>query len=333
MVDYTAEYDNSARVEGADVLIATYADDAAEFRQSEGLIADLNVQYGKGERNKLDIFWPSEDRDAPLSVFIHGGYWQQMDRSAFSHLAKGLLANGIAVAMPSYTLAPDIKIAGIIAEIGRACTLLHRTYQRPLTIFGHSAGGHLAACMMAVEWPDPDNADAGPVVQSGMGISGIYDLAPLIETPINDALGLNAFSAKSASPLHWLPPALHKFEAWVGGDESDEYHRQSIALTNNWTMAGTSTRYASVRGANHFTIIDQLTDPESEMTQQLVDLVFNPMSTVEVPQPNEELVTMALAEFAVGNGLAVEESDESGEADEGDEEIAEPPVEDERPAD
>ncbi|MEL6948449.1 MAG: alpha/beta hydrolase, partial [Pseudomonadota bacterium] len=259
-IDYAAEYDNSGRVPNAAELIENYLLDATLFRETHAANLEADLVYGPAPRNLLDIFWPlkdgtkEHDTDAPLSMFIHGGYWQKLDRSSFSHMASGLLAHGVAVVIPSYTLCPDTTLEGIINEMRRACLVLYQTHKRPLTVFGHSAGGHLAACMLATDWASihPDLPD--DLVQAAMGISGLYDLTPLIHTPINDALGMTLEDAETASPIRWTPQALQRFEAWVGGEESTEYHRQSSDLAERWSMLGTPTTSVSCDGQNHFTV-------------------------------------------------------------------------------
>ncbi|MEO0546981.1 MAG: alpha/beta hydrolase [Pseudomonadota bacterium] len=294
--DYTAEYDNSGRVPNAAELIDGYMLDAAFFRESYADHMETDLLYGPEPRNMLDIFWPlsqSEDGEtehnkaAPLAMFIHGGYWQRLDRSSFSHMAGGLLAHGVAVAIPSYTLCPENTVEGIVNEIRRACIVLYQTHQRPITVVGHSAGGHLAACMLATDWSAIHPELPEDLVQSAVGISGLYDLLPLIHTPINEALGLDEDSARDASPVLWTPDALNRFEAWVGGDESDEYHRQSRELAEQWCMLGTPTEYVIAEGQNHFTVIDALTDPNSTMVRSIVDLVNFPAINVPLPDGDE----------------------------------------------
>jgi len=239
-------------------------------------------------RNQMDIFWPSSgNQDCPIVMFIHGGYWQRLDRTSFSHMAEGLNLRGIAVALPSYTLCPDISIDGIINEMRRACLLIYQTYKRNISIVGHSAGGHLAACLMATDWPSLHPDLPSDLVQSGMGISGIYELAPLIQTPINNALGLDEEAAADASPIDWVPDALHRFDVWVGSEESSEYHRQSRALETRWNMLGTAVCYHDVPEANHFTIINQLTDPKSAMVARVLELVKNPVESPELKEPSK----------------------------------------------
>ena len=296
-IDYAAEYDNSARVANSGQLINKYITDAANFRELAASPSQMNLAYGNGERNLMDIFWPNnsagQEHKSPIVMFIHGGYWQRMDRSCFSHLAMGLNAHGIAVAMPSYTLCPDIAIDGIINELRRACLVLFQTYRKKLTVIGHSAGGHLAACMMATDWTRIHSLLPHDLIASGLGISGLYDLQPLIYTPINEALGMDDSAAVSASPIYWTPVAIQQFDAWVGGDESDEYHRQGRDLSARWNLLGTPTRYVSVPGANHFTVVDQLVDPDSPMVRRILNLVQKPQAHIELPElDNDEVNTL-----------------------------------------
>ncbi|MCJ8308864.1 MAG: alpha/beta hydrolase [Hyphomicrobiales bacterium] len=300
-IDYAAEYDNSGRVENSSQLINKYITDAANFRELAASPAQMNLAYGNNERNLMDIFWPNntagQERKSPIVMFIHGGYWQRMDRSCFSHLAMGLNAHGVAVAMPSYTLCPDISIDGIINEMRRACLVLFQTYRKKLTVIGHSAGGHLAACMMATDWTRIHPVLPHDMVASGLGLSGLYDLLPLTQTPVNDAVGMDEAEAVSASPIFWTPVAIQQFDAWVGEDESSEYHRQGRDLSARWNLLGTPTRYVSVPAANHFTIVDELVNPASQMVRRILNLVQKPQAHIELPELDNDEVDALVSRF------------------------------------
>ena len=297
-IDYASEYDNSGRVKNSAALVNKYINDAAMFREERGRVAQYDLVYGPQPRNMMDIFWPNTQlgnaKKSPLVMFIHGGYWQRLDRSAFSHMAAGLNANGIAVAIPSYTLCPDITIEGIITEMRRACLVLFQTFRRKFTVIGHSAGGHLAACMMATDWEGLNSGLPHDLVKSGLGISGIYDLRPLLHTPINDVINLNEEQAIAASPIHWVPDALHQFDAWVGDEESREFHRQSQDLAAKWGLLGTPTQYISEPGTNHFTVIDALTRPDSLMVNRILELARNPDIKVELPEVDDTAIDAIL---------------------------------------
>ena len=333
-IDYTAEYDNSGRVENSDDLVSQYILDSALYRETsqepDPPLLDADIVYGAAPRNQLDLFWPETGRDCPIVMFIHGGYWQRLDRTAFSHMASGLNARGIAVAIPSYTLCPDASIADIINEMRRACVLLHKTHDRKLVVIGHSAGGHLAACMLATDWHALSNQLPDDLVTAGVGLSGIYQLAPLIHTPINIALKLDESAAQESSPYFWMPDGLQQFDAWVGEEESSEFHRQSRELAEQWSMLGTPTRYVSRPGANHFTIIEDLADPSSTLVDRIVALVEEPLSQDRALPIDEEAVAeqaqdlRALASSDDGDEDNETKEDEttSGEEAKGDDNIA-----------
>lgn len=265
-VDYEVEYNNRARVPENPDLIAGWARDAAAYRERQAARA---VRYGTGARNVIDFFPGSHD--GPIVVFIHGGYWQALDSSFFSHLAGGLNAHGIGVAIPSYDLCPDVTVDRIIAEMREACRELARM-GRSLVVSGHSAGGHLAACMLATDWPTYDASLPNDLIVAAYAISGLFDLEPLVETSINKALHLNTAAAKAASPLFWDAPRRGSLDAVVGEKESAEYLRQSRTIVDAWGAAGVETRFGMVPGANHFTAIAPLADPASPMVSRLKQL-------------------------------------------------------------
>jgi len=208
-------------------------------------------------------------------MFIHGGYWVNFDGKWFSHMASGLLAHGIPVAVPTYRLCPDVSIAEIIADIRLACAWLHRRFGRPVLPVGHSAGGHLAAALLATDWAAHDSAVPQGPVKAAVSISGLFDLAPLINIQINEQLGLTPATAADASPLLWPAPPGGWLQCFVGADESDEFHRQSERIVELWGETGVSANLIRLMGANHFTALDPLTDPDSEMVEIIAALAHS----------------------------------------------------------
>ncbi|HXN67185.1 MAG TPA: alpha/beta hydrolase [Bradyrhizobium sp.] len=265
-IDYEVEYNNRARVPENPAIMAGWARDAAAYRERH---APRAIAYGPGARNTIDFF--AGDNDGPIVVFIHGGYWQAFDGSSFSHLAGGLNAHGISVAIPSYALCPNVSVDEIIWQMRAASRELARL-GRPLVISGHSAGGHLAACMLATDWPQFDPSLPRDLVVAAYAISGLFDLVPLVETSINRALCLDPAAARAASPLLWTAPARGSIDAFVGEHESAEYFRQSKTIVDTWGAAGLATRFGVVAGANHFTAIAPLADPDSLMVARLKQL-------------------------------------------------------------
>jgi arylformamidase len=270
-VDHEVEYNNRARVPENPALMAGWARDAAAYREAQHGRWHV-IRYGPGARHTIDFF-PAENI-GPIVVFIHGGYWQALDSSFFSHLAGGLNAHGISVAIPSYDLCPNVSVGDIIEQM-RAMTRELAKLGRRLVISGHSAGGHLAACMLATEWRALDAALPADLVIAAYTISGLFDLVPLVPTSVNIPLHLNDVSAREVSPLFWPMPSRGSLDAVVGGDESAEYFRQSQTIVDAWGV-GIATRFEAIPGANHFTAIAPLADPHSPMTARLKDLAIRP---------------------------------------------------------
>jgi arylformamidase len=265
-IDYEVEYNNRARVPENPALISGWARDAAAYRERH---TARRISYGTGARHTIDLF--AGDRDGPVVVFIHGGYWQALDGSFFSHLAGGLNAHGLSVAIPSYDLCPGVTVKEIVGQMRAASRELAKL-GRPLVISGHSAGGHLAACLLATDWAVLDPSLPPDLIRAAYAISGLFDLVPLVGTTINNALHLDAASAEAISPLFWPTPVRGSLDAVVGENESAEYFRQSRTVAERWGAAGLATRFGVVPGANHFTAIAPLADPASPMVARLLEL-------------------------------------------------------------
>jgi len=153
-----------------------------------------------------------------------------------------------------------------------ACLFLWlRTGQR-MMIYGHSAGGHLAATMLATEWQARYPKAPPDLVPAAYSISGLFDLAPLASIPMAQDLRLDESEARSVSPLFWPAPRGRPFDAVVGALESSEFLRQSRTIADSWGKAGAQTRYEAIPGTNHFTVIDALADPHSAMVGRLAEL-------------------------------------------------------------
>ena len=255
-LDLEAEYNNRARVPEHPALMAAWREHAAAFRVERTPEA---LKYGKGERERIDLF--PAGSSAPWAVFIHGGYWQALDGSWFSHLARGLNAHGVSVAIPTYDLCPDVTVATILDQMRAGCRALVDSGRAPAVVAGHSAGGHLAACLLADE-----------LTPSAYAISGLFELEPLVPTSVNAKLGLDAEEARRLSPALWPAPKGGVLDAVVGGAESAEYLRQSRIMAERWGAGGAKTRFEAMEGANHFTVIAPLADPHSAMTARVAEL-------------------------------------------------------------
>ncbi|MGD9979037.1 MAG: alpha/beta hydrolase [Hyphomonadaceae bacterium] len=255
--DLEQEYNNRARVPEHPAIIASWA---AESKAYRAINPPRVIEYGPGERNTFDLF---DAGAGPAVMFIHGGYWQALDKSFFSHMARGLNGLGVSVAVPSYDLCPNVRIGDIVEQMRAACVIVQRATDAPVIVAGHSAGGHLASCLLATEAQVP----------AAYAISGLFDLAPLIPTSINEKLLLDADEAEALSPLFWPGPEGKSLDAIVGGAESSEYHHQSAAIVAAWAEDGVATRYDEVEDANHFSVIAGLADVSSAMCKRIKQLV------------------------------------------------------------
>jgi arylformamidase len=273
-IDYEAEYNNRARVPEHPDIFAAWARDAATYRAEAAgeRRAEFGIPYGATARQTIDLFSPAGGGAVPLALFIHGGYWRSLEPALFSHMARGLNAQGIAVAVAGYDLCPQARIADIIGQMRQACLYLWRRFGQRIMVVGHSAGGHLAACMLATDWKTVAPDMPADLVPAASAISGLFDLEPLVGISMNQDLRLDTEEARRVSPLHWSAPAGRTLDAVVGALESGEFLRQSRIIADGWGKGGVVTRYEAVPQANHFTVIEPLVDAQSGMVARLVEL-------------------------------------------------------------
>lgn len=255
--DRDAAYNNGAAVPGDRARLEVWAEASASIRAAEPMHLDL--AYGPGSRNRWDLF-PAADPQAPCLVFIHGGYWQRMSRESFASVVAGVRAHGWSAALPGYTLAPDITLTGIVAELRRAFDWLEDNgaahgISGPLITSGWSAGGHLAALMLG-----------HPAVSAGLAISGVFELGPLRDTYLNAALKLSDTEIATLSPAR-LTPMPKPLAIAYGTQELPALVRNSRQFSAHRASAHCAGFLLPVAGANHFTILDQLTTADGDLTR------------------------------------------------------------------
>ena len=259
-----AAYNNSAAVADSPRILADWQARSDRLRAAHP--QHLDLRYGDAERNRIDYFVAR--RDAPVLVFIHGGYWQMRAKENFSFLAAGPLAHGINVALVGYTLAPEQRLTGIVAEVRAAIAWLAAALERlggdPARIYvsGWSAGGHLTA--MALD---------EPAVKGGLAVSGIYDLEPMRFCYINDKLDLDEREVRELSPLRRLPRGSAPLLLACGGAELPELQRQSESYAAARARAELSGRLERLAGHNHFSILEELAHPDGKLTALVRELV------------------------------------------------------------
>ena len=270
-VDYEVEYDNRARVPEHPEIFARWQREAAAYRAA-AQNTKFGIGYGRSMRQSMDIFPAKDDDKAPLAMFIHGGWWRSLEPAMFSQLAAGPNARGITVAVAGYDLCPNCSIADIIEQMRAACLYLWRKRRQRIFIYGHSAGGHLAACLVATDWKTIAPDVPADLVPAAYAISGVFDLLPLVHVSQNLDLRLDDAEARRVSPLYWRVPAGRSLDAVVGALESSEFLRQSKEVAEAWRRGMALTRYEEIAGANHFTAIDPLNDPNSAMSARVAAL-------------------------------------------------------------
>jgi arylformamidase len=276
-IDYEAEYNNRARVPEHPDILARWAREAEDYRAEamQERRAELGLRYGSTLRQFIDVFSPPGGATAPLALFLHGGYWRSLEPSMFSQVARGANAHGVEVAVVGYDLCPQVTIDEIIDQVRHACLFLWLRSGRRMMVIGHSAGGHLAGAMVATDWRSLYPKAPADLVPAAYSISGLFDLAPLARTAMTQDLRLDEVAARRLSPLYWPPPRGRMLDAVVGALESSEFLRQSRVIADAWEKGGAHTRYQEIAGANHFTVIDALRDPQSAMVKRLAELAGN----------------------------------------------------------
>ena len=258
-MDMDRAYANGAFIAGAETYPPKWEAAASAFRASLGARARLALPYGGAARQKFDLFMPIGTPQG-LLVYVHGGYWLAFGRETWSHLAAGALARGWACAMPSYTLAPEARIAEITVEIGRAVDAAAGMVAGPVVVTGHSAGGQLSARMGCV------GAPCATRVARVMPISPVAEIEPLMATVMNEKLGITEAEAALESPARLALRKDVDAHVWVGGQERPAFLWQARLLSESWDCTWTVAR-----GKHHFDVIDDLADPGSALVGACLD--------------------------------------------------------------
>lgn len=276
-----AQYNNRARVPDHAAVMARWAQ-ASALARSGAAAAQLDVRYGDGAGETLDIFparQPNAAALAPVLVFIHGGYWRALDKADHSFIAPSFNADGAVVVVPNYALCPAVSIEHITLQMAAAVAWVWRNAGRfggdpsRIALVGHSAGGHLAAMLLCCRWKEvADDLPAQPVA-GALALSGLYDLEPLRHTPMLQAdLQLSPSSVARLSPAFFPRPKGAKLYAAVGLDESDEFLRQNTLIRDVWGPTAVPV-CETVPDSNHFTLLNRLADSRSRVHQLALRLL------------------------------------------------------------
>jgi arylformamidase len=260
---HDAQYNNRARVPNHAEVLARWAQASVPAR--DGLIHRLDVPYGAAAPERLDLF-PARSPGSPVLVFIHGGYWRALDKADHSFVAPAFVEAGAAVVVPNYALCPAVTIEQIALQTAQALAWVWRNAAEfggdpsRIAMVGYSAGGHLAAMMLSCRWKDLGDDLPQRLVSGAMALSGVFDLEPVRLTPfLKNDLQLTPASVRRLSPAFFPRPRGPLF-ALAGGDESEEFIRQTHLIRDQWGPS-TVPVCETVIGANHFTVLHDLADP------------------------------------------------------------------------
>ena len=269
------EYSPSSCIDDINVYLEEYSrtSNAAKDSAQSGGLCDLDLQYGPGDEETLDLFLPAGSELSPLHVFIHGGYWQLLSKNESCFAAPTFQMNGSYFAAINYTLAPHQTLSGIVDENRRAVAWLYQNAGRwgfdreRIYLSGHSAGAHIAMMMLLTDWTTfglPVDA-----IKGVCAISGIFDLEPVRLSYVNDVVGMDAAEAERNSPI------LHKHLNHCpvifsyGENETAEFKRQTDDYQVVLDNIGIPATRKEIAGRNHFDVILDLADADSWLSQQV----------------------------------------------------------------
>ena len=268
-----AEYDNRAKVTGAEDYIARWKARSKEARSE--LDCNLDLAYGSSNAETLDFFPSNTPGKSPINIFYHGGYWRALHKDDFSYVASAVHEAGAATVVVNYALVPEVSFDELVRQCRAALAWVWRNADRfggdreKIFVSGHSAGGHLVAMMMATDWPAFDAELPAQPIRGGCGISGLYDLEPIRLCFLNEDLNLSEEDAIRNSPTKQRRTCLSPLLLPVGAWEGPEYLRQSNGLADAWFHSGEAPKVLVMPGHNHFSIATQLDDSESKLSQAI----------------------------------------------------------------
>ena len=277
-------YNNRALVPEHADHFARWAEASEDARAAHRHHAD--IAYGDSPLQKLDIFppshlapTPSRKAGAPVMVFIHGGYWRSLDKADHSFIAPAFANQGACVVIPNYDLCPAVTIPEITMQMVRALAWTYRNIKQyggdpnRITVIGHSAGGHLAAMLLACHWPVFAKDLPADMVKGALSISGLYDLEPVRQVLfLQDSLRLTPEDARRASPALLPRPKQGVLYTLAGADESPEFLRHNTLIQQAWGKKVVPVCEA-VPGRNHFSVLEELTAPWTRLHQLASRLV------------------------------------------------------------
>ena len=269
-----AEYNPLLRITEAADIVRRWQQNSARARSV--LSGHLGLRFGPTVQEYVDLF-PSENPNAALHLFLHGGYWRRFSARDFSFIAPTLVNAGISVAIMNYALCPDVTLTEIVRQTRSAIFWLKRYGRKygvnptSLTISGHSAGAHLLAMALSTDWENAFGLQQ-EVITGACAISGIYDLSPLLYSYLQPQIQLTWGDVEHLSPIRHIPHKAPALTVVSGGKESTEFIRQSQDFLSAWQKNRLKGDWLSISDANHFDILDGFENSGSVLFNRILDI-------------------------------------------------------------
>ncbi len=269
VADWIDAYANIPNIAGGERWPGVWGEAAKPYRArlAEQGRARLDIAYGPRPRNLVDLFLP-ESEPRGLVVFVHGGFWRILHKNFHSHFAAGPLAHGWAVAMPTYTLAPEIRITEIAREVAQSVEKVAGLVDGPIRLIGHSVGGQIVTRLVTTT--SPLSPDVVGRIRHVVSLAGLHDLRPLVHLAINADMRIDDEEADAESPALLRPVAGTRLTAWCGQNERAEFVRQSELIANIWKGLGAATDFHAEPDRHHFTVVEGLTEPSHPLVAALL---------------------------------------------------------------
>ena len=264
------QYNNRRRFPRYEELFQSWREWSAAARTR--FRASLDLPYGSKPTERLDVF-PADRAMAPIYVFLHGGYWQSLDKRDYSFVAEGMIPNGVTSVVPNFALAPASGMDEIVRQCRAAIAWLWQHARDmggdPDRIYvgGHSAGGHLATMLLATDWPSFAPELPARLIKGACAISGLFDMEPIRLSYLNDTLGMSKEISERNDPLLQRYPVPASLMIVLGDEESEEYFRQVVAMADVWTRLGYPLEVRLEKRRDHFDVVHDLRLPASDLVR------------------------------------------------------------------
>ncbi|MES1215970.1 MAG: alpha/beta hydrolase [Bacteroidota bacterium] len=227
-----------------------------------------DIAYGRQPRQLLDIY-PSAKPHSKILIFIHGGYWQRLDKSDFHFIAEAFSSYGITTVLVTYPLAPAASMDQIVSSCSEAVSWVYKNISQysadpeQIYIAGHSAGGHLVAMMMTQEYFGENISST--IIKGACAVSGLYNLVPIQLSFVNDVVNMDKEMALRNSPVLLQPITQCPLLLAAGTDESDEFRDQTRELYSSWKDKDIPIEYIELQKLNHYSTVEAMADTDSPL--------------------------------------------------------------------